>query len=300
MPDAATQQVLIQVHHALVQLARQGGYIDAVMAAGRELDRLKAYLEVWEGRRSAPPPRPGQAPVLFPPFPGLEERPWREPSEVPEAAALERHFPAVLGDLARLEAHAELVNYSTGIVQGGQWSVWPLYLAGERVDRLFRPELALDATAAAVESLASQCGAFPLSDVLFSAHTPGTRLAPHCSWDGFRMRLHLGLKVPPGCGIRVGTEPREWAPGRVLVFHDSFEHETWNTGPGRRVVLIADCWHPGLTGPEREALLALTRKFEVRRILALLRIPEALEAPLMARFAEAERDDPRIQRFWRR
>ncbi|WP_225412823.1 aspartyl/asparaginyl beta-hydroxylase domain-containing protein [Stigmatella hybrida] len=298
MPDAATQQVLIQVHHALVQLARQGGYIDAVMQAGSELDRLKAYLEVWEGRRSAPPARPGQAPVLFPPFPGLEERPWRDPASIPEAAALERHFPAVLEDLERLE-QADLVNYSTGIVQGGQWSVLPIYLAGERVDRLFRPERALDATAAAVESLAGQCAAFPLSDVLFSAHTPGTRLTPHCSWDGFRMRLHLGLTIPPGCGIRVGTESRTWEPGRVLAFHDSFEHETWNTGEGRRVVLIADCWHPGLTVPEREALLALTRKFEVRRILALLRIPDSMEAPLMARFAEAERDDPLLQRFWR-
>jgi hypothetical protein len=234
--------------------------------------------------------------VVFPPFPGLDERAWRD-GELSVARALEAKRAAIERDLKRLEQR-QLFSYDADIVSGGEWSVHPVFFAGERVDTLFWAEQPMDETAAAVESLEGECSKFPLADVLFSAHAPGTTLTPHCSWDGFRMRLHLGLRVPEGCGIRVGDESREWSEGRVIVFHDSFEHETWNRGTGRRVVLIVDCWHPGLTLPEREALMAMTRKREVRSLLGALRVPQALLEKLEARFEAAERSDALIARFW--
>ena len=297
MTDDSTPQLTLQVRQAVLRQAREGGYLDTVMRAGGELARLQEYLRILEGHAPAPPSAPGQAPVIFPPYPGLEERPWREPS-FPAARTLEQHAAEVQQELTRLE-HSSLLNYDADIVRTGNWSVHPVFFGGERVDRLFWPERAMDATARLVQSLEGECTGFPLADVLFSAHTPGTRLSPHCSWDGFRMRLHLGLRIPPGCGIRVGTESRHWQANRVLVFHDSFEHETWNDSQERRVVLIVDCWHPGLTPPEREALLALTRKFEVRKLLIQLRLPEALQPPLLERFLHSEQTDPLVRRYWR-
>jgi hypothetical protein len=297
MSDESTQEITTQVRHKVVELAMQGGYFDTVMRAGGELARLKEYLRMLAGQVPMPPPTPGQAPTVFPPLPGLEERPWREPP-IPAATALEGCLSAVERDLARLE-NAELLHYDSGIVGTGRWSVHPVFFAGERLDRLFFPGREMEETAAAVQSLDGECTAFPLADVLFSSHAPGTTLTPHCSWDGFRMRLHLGLRIPDGCGIRVGTESRQWEPGRVLAFHDSFEHETWNHSQERRMVLIVDCWDPGLTLPEREALLGLTRKFEVRSMLAQLRIPDPMVELLLKSFAQDETTDPYVHRFWR-
>ncbi|MBZ4332479.1 aspartyl/asparaginyl beta-hydroxylase domain-containing protein [Corallococcus sp. AS-1-12] len=295
--QTSPQEITAQVRQRIVDLARQGGYLDAVLGAGPELDRMKHYLRMLMGQVPAPPARPEQSPTIFPPFPGLDEHPWRDPPP-PAAKALEGCLAAVTRDLERLE-NADLLHYDSGIVGTGHWSVHPIFFGGERTDRLFWPQLAMEETASVVRSLDGECTDFPLADVLFSSHAPGTTLTPHCSWDGFRMRLHLGLKVPEGCGIRVGSETRHWQPGRVLTFHDSFEHETWNRGTERRVVLIADCWHPGLTLPEREALLGLTRKFEVRAMLARLRVPEAMSEPLLVRFAEQERTDAQVRHFWR-
>ena len=297
MTDESTEPITTLVRQKVVELAMQGGYFDAVTRAGGELARLGEYLRMLAGQVPMPPATPGQEPTIFPPLPGLEERPWRDPP-IPAATALEGCLAAVERDLARLE-DTELLHYDTGIVHGGRWSVHPVFFAGERLDRLFFAGKEMEETAAAVQSLDGECTAFPLADVLFSSHAPGTTLTPHCSWDGFRMRLHLGLRVPDGCGIRVGAESRHWQPGRVLAFHDSFEHETWNRGQERRVVLIVDCWHPGLTVPEREALLALTRKFEVRAMLAQLRAPEPMAETLLHRFALAERTDAHVRRFWR-
>lgn len=297
MSEASPEEITAQVRQRIVELAMQGGYFDTVLRAGSELARLQEYLRMLAGQVPLPSATPGQSPTIFPPLPGLEERPWRDPPP-PVAKALEGCLAAVQRDLARLE-NADLLHYDSGIVGTGRWSVHPVYFAGERTDRLFWPELAMEETAAAVQSLDGECTAFPLADVLFSSHAPGTTLTPHCSWDGFRMRLHLGLKIPEGCGIRVGTESRHWEAGRVLAFHDSFEHETWNRGQERRVVLIVDCWHPGLSLAERDALLGLTRKFEVRALLAQLRVPEAMAEPLRLRFAQAEQTDAQVRRFWR-
>jgi len=70
---------------------------------------------------------------------------------------------------------------------------------------------------------------------------------PHCGPTNARLRIHLGLEVPQNCcRIRVKDETRQWAEGEVLILDDSFEHELWNTGNGRRIILIVDVLHPNL------------------------------------------------------
>ena len=94
----------------------------------------------------------------------------------------------------------------------------------------------------------------------FSCLDPQTRVAPHRGPTNVRLRCHLGLEVPGGCGLRVGGVTRAWEEGRCLVFDDSFSHEVWNESDRRRVVLVLDLWHPDL-GEDEVALLAGLQRY---------------------------------------
>lgn len=69
----------------------------------------------------------------------------------------------------------------------------------------------------------------PLGAIEISALKPGTHIVRHCGPTNHRLRLHLGIKVPPLAAIKVGDVPaRSWEEGKVMVMDDSFEHEVWN------------------------------------------------------------------------
>lgn len=56
----------------------------------------------------------------------------------------------------------------------------------------------------------------------------GTRAAPRTVAGGpsnLKLRIHMGVVVPPGCRIRVADEWHTWREGECLVFDESFEHE---------------------------------------------------------------------------
>ena len=88
---------------------------------------------------------------------------------------------------------------------------------------------------------------------------PGTHIKPHCGPVNAWLRCHLGVVVPPGCGIRVGSGKRFWEEGRCLIFDDSFEHEAWNPTGDARTVLVLDFWHPELTAAEAWAMWQIIR-----------------------------------------
>lgn len=92
---------------------------------------------------------------------------------------------------------------------------------------------------------------------LFSLLKPGTHIFPHNGLLNTRLICHLPLIVPEGCRLRVGNEIRAWEEGRLLIFDDSFEHEAWNDGASRRVVLLFEIWHPEIDEEERASLTAL-------------------------------------------
>jgi len=134
----------------------------------------------------------------------------------------------------------------------GEWSDFQLYANC----KVHKAHCALcPATAAVVASRpefnTSICGAH-----FFSRMLPGTHLGAHCGPSNLRLRVHLGLVVPPGTRLRVGHEEREWVEGECLVFDDSFEHEVWHDGDSERIVLICDMWHPQLS-LERDVLPTL-------------------------------------------
>jgi aspartate beta-hydroxylase len=94
-------------------------------------------------------------------------------------------------------------------------------------------------------------------EVLFSVYTPGTHLLPHRGVTNTRLVAHLPLIVPQDCALNVGGELHPWREGRVVVFDDTYEHESWNRSGEVRVILIFDIWNPHLSAAERLAVARL-------------------------------------------
>ena len=79
----------------------------------------------------------------------------------------------------------------------------------------------------------------------FSAVEAGTWIKPHYGMTNTKIKLHLGIIVPPNCAeMRVGNETRVWKQGKALAFDDSFEHEVLNGCGTDRVVFQLVLRHP--------------------------------------------------------
>lgn len=92
---------------------------------------------------------------------------------------------------------------------------------------------------------------------IFSLLKAGAHIFQHNGLLNTRLICHLPLIVPEGCRFRVGNEVRAWEEGKLLIFDDSIEHEAWNDGQSRRVVLLFEIWRPEINEDERAALTAL-------------------------------------------
>lgn len=185
-------------------------------------------------------------PLLFPDFKAL---PWHNPEDHSWAKSLSHGFAAIRKELdSLLQEYSFPAHPEMGILAAeGSWSEFRFYSKGRRsTESCARCPL----TTAIVETIP---GVTSAGSVFFASAAPGTHLIPHCGPHNLRIRSHLGLIVPKGCRIRVGNETREWREGEVLVFDDSFEHEVWTEGPGNRIVLLVDVWHPELSREEIKA-----------------------------------------------
>jgi len=274
------------------------GYLKKVANAGSDLERWRQYLEQLGRPGLLKSVDPMIQPRIFPMMEDLPTPAWQDTSLVPASAVLEKSLATFQREIAAVAA-SQHISYTGGrILAGGKWTVMPIFVFGEETGALLYSTNPFPETTRIIGNLPDACTKLPLADTIFSAHAPKTRLIPHFSWDPFRLRLHLGIQVPNNCGIRVGNERREWQEGKVLAFHDSYEHETWNESEQTRIVLIVDIWHPQLTAIERRAILACFRKREIRSALMKSRTPAQFQPTFERRFAEAERTDPLIAEFW--
>ena len=74
----------------------------------------------------------------------------------------------------------------------------------------------------------------------------GTVVWPHTGPTNCRLRMHLGLKVPPNwqnVNITCADETRHWLEGKVITFDDSFEHSVLHHGEHYRPVI--EIWDVG-------------------------------------------------------
>ena len=196
------------------------------------------------------PPDPLQQPLNL--YPGLEARAWHDPSRFDWVPALEAEAPRIAAEMSDIFARnvfAEVYNErDRTLANAGSWTSHRLYVEG------VRNEAAWDLAPVTTAAIARIPGADSAGLVSCAAVTGGTHIKPHCGPNNARLRCHLGLKVPPGCAIRVGRETRTWIENKVIIFDDSFEHEIWHEGTGTRLVLIFDIWHPDLSDAERRAI----------------------------------------------
>jgi hypothetical protein len=275
---------------------RQGGYFDRVMAAGAELDRVKEYLLILEGKHDPPAGAAFQDPCIWPIFPGLGAQAFRDAASWPGTAALEAQVDAIRQEALSLDPRTFVPYLTKSTTEAGEWSIYPFVYMGVVAPYLDRHLT----TWQVVSGLPRVCLRYPWGDALFSAHLPGAYLPPHCSVDNFRVRCHLPLVVPGECAIRVGERVHHWREGECVVFDDSFEHEAWNRSNARRLILIVDFWHPELTDPEIRALEAGFRKAEVRSFFYEHRLrgkAQAFRDYIWQEIRASEREDV-IREFW--
>jgi aspartyl/asparaginyl beta-hydroxylase (cupin superfamily) len=203
----------------------------ALVEAGMRIGRLQDIR----------PPNPLQQPLHY--YPGLTAKPWHDPRDFDWTERLEAAFEVIRSEV--LEIHRKglfsLNPLSDDFALSGAWNQYRLFNKGKKYAEncAHCPQ-----TAKMVESIP---GATSAGSVYFAALTPGAHLRAHWGPHNARLRCHLGIVVPQGCEIRVGTETGTWQEGKVIIFDDSFEHELWNRSDTTRIVLILDIWHPDLT-----------------------------------------------------
>ena len=153
------------------------------------------------------------------------------------SAPLERAFPIFLRELCALPRE-RFVPWSDRAAYGGTWLTFPLQLPDRPSDYFAdcaRNEALCPESIRALRAIRGFLGGG------FSWMEPACHIYKHTDKpnDGV-LRAHLGLRVPEGSLIRVGTTMATWQEGKCLLFDGQLEHETANLGASPRVVLLAD------------------------------------------------------------
>jgi aspartate beta-hydroxylase len=169
-------------------------------------------------------------------------------------AHLESNFAQI-----RAEVDAVLAQRGGGfapveepLLDAGRWDQVVLYEGGRRQDEACAR---FPFIAQVVEQI-PEATTFGIGVVTLSWLAPGSRVRPHCGRTNAQLRVHLGIRVPPGPVLRVGGRELRWQEGRCLVFDDSFEHEVHHDGDEPRLILLMDVLNPGLDDADRAFVLA--------------------------------------------
>lgn len=225
--------------------------------AGESQERFEHCLDTYLGRRRIYVPEPNF--LYFPKLPALEfyargDFPWLDRIEAGTAEIRSEFERVFTEDAGRLEPY---IAYPEGVPldqwaelnHSRRWSVFYLWRDGkplkEHLDRC--PKTA---------ALLSEA---PLADVpghaptaFFSILDAKSHIPPHTGVTNTRLIVHLPLVIPGRCRFRVGSQTREWQPGKAWVFDDTIEHEAWNDSDLPRAILIFDVWNNYLNSTERE------------------------------------------------
>jgi aspartate beta-hydroxylase len=223
--------------------------------------RFAQSLDILVGRKRIYLQEPRH--YFFPELPQIQffDRrgfPWLEALEA-RTAEIRQEARALLSMAGAFAPYVERaadrpVEDARGMVENPDWSAHFLWKHGEVVaENAARCPQTMAALAEV--PMAHIAGRTP--SAMFSLLSPRTRIPPHTGFVNTRLICHLPLIVPPGCGLRVGNEPREVVEGRAWVFDDTIEHEAWNDSDADRVILLFDVWRPELSEEERALVATL-------------------------------------------
>ena len=231
--------------------------------AGVNARRVERCVEHLTGRRG----RFHQQPTFmyFPELPAVEffERgdfPWMDAIEAATDEIREELLSVLIADREGLQPYVAYpegmpLNQWKELNKSRRWSAYFLWNQGvPQPAHLAR----CPRTAAALKQVPQVEIERRAPTAYFSVLEPGTRIPPHTGVTNTRAIVHLPLVVPEKCGFRVGSETREWVPGKAWVFDDTIEHEAWNLSDSPRAILIFDVWNPCLSAAERDMVRAAT------------------------------------------
>lgn len=236
---------------------------------GDAVSRVVAGVEMLVGERPAKPNLTGAHPGMFN-LPEIEIAPWPNPARWPRLKNLldtcNRYAPAVCVELRELAASKSLDAYLRDdynknkfqLSDSGNWKALRLF-------NLNKPTSDLPSNCHATRELLSKIGGWLSGEVNILRLVPMTSLPPHYDDYNYEQYVHVGLTIPPGCGIRVAGEARTWEVEQSLVFSPAFLHEVWNQSERPRDVLAIDTWHPDLSDIEIEALQQVRAELDALR-----------------------------------
>jgi aspartyl/asparaginyl beta-hydroxylase (cupin superfamily) len=173
-------------------------------------------------------------------MPGLSAKPWYEIGELPWAPQIRDNAPEIARELRAVVANGYAQPY------GGGWSVYFMWRGGQWVE----------AHAAGCPVMKQTLSRTPISpgESFISVLESGAQTNIHSGEWNFILTCHVGVTVPEGCEMLVGSKHRPILEGEVMIFDDSFAHSAWNPSDRQRACLVWDVWHPDLTPVEVEAL----------------------------------------------
>jgi aspartyl/asparaginyl beta-hydroxylase (cupin superfamily) len=180
-------------------------------------------------------------PAFF--YPGLPSIPIYDSAQFPWVNSILSHLDEIAIELCHLEKQRARRIFHTvwpDFTLSGEWAAMWLRLYGEPFHDNAKLCPKTIGAVACVPRLGGWLG--------FSAMGPRTHVKPHCGVTNAKLRCHLPIELNPGeSRIRVHDQIYSWKKYEILIFDDSFEHEVWNDGDARRVVLIFDIFHPDLS-----------------------------------------------------
>jgi aspartate beta-hydroxylase len=186
-------------------------------------------------------------------FPGIPQTGWHDAGDLPIVERLELSWEVILSEMRGVVSSRQ--GFQNYVAMGGDQSVipseWKAFYFKQGPRDCSANLQRCPRTAQLVTSSPRVA-----DNVFFSALNAGGAIAPHAAEWNCLLNVHLGLVVPDGCEIRVGSETRKWTQGKCLTFDASFEHEVRNRSDSTRFVLFLDVWHPDLTDVEIECLEA--------------------------------------------
>jgi len=223
--------------------------------------RMDQALRGYLGDEEVVPPDAMQRPrFLF--IPGLPTTPYMDPFLHPWAPRLQGAFREIrdealslineqwqLEDFVAVKEGDRIDNYLGGAKPS--WEAFFFYRHGQRfADNHQR----CPRTSAVLESLDLSRIPGQTPEVCFSVLAPGTHILPHHGVSNMRAVMHLPLVVPEQCALHlVDRGVHHWVEGELVMFDDTFLHESWNRSDSVRIIVLMDCWNPHLTAVEREA-----------------------------------------------
>jgi aspartate beta-hydroxylase len=232
-----------------------------------EMKRVERSLRGYFSLEEVVPENASQRPrFLF--FPDIPSAPYFRRGDFQWIEALESEWtairdealavlaePSVLTPFLDAPEEADLSEYLQGA--GDAAPHWDAYFFYRHGRAYAENQQRCPVTTRVLESLPLLRIAGHAPEVCFSVLSPGTHILPHHGVTNIRSVVHLPLRVPVDCALRVGDSVHAWREGECVAFDDTWFHEAWNRSGETRVILLMDAWNPYLTLAERDAMATL-------------------------------------------